>query len=273
MEKTPHKYYLEVIGKGFDEDGSYGVQCVDGFIHFCRTQIGFRPSSPLCYGQPHEGYACRIWYNYESLGLQKYFDKVPANAMMDGDWAIWDYGSKDCPTSHIGMFRADNGNGTGIILGQNQNGRKAYSQVNISYSGLLGALRPKIYHKEHKVGYRSHIENIGWQDWKYDGQMSGTEHQSKRLEAIQIDYKGEVYAKAHIQGIGWEDYGKIDINTVIGTTGKAKRLECLCLKGNFKYRVHIQGTGWTCWTKADGICTLGSVGQELRIEAIEIVEI
>ena len=125
----------------------------------------------------------------------------------------------------------------------------------------------------HKIGYRVHLEQDGWQDWKFDGEMAGTTGQAKRLEGLQIDYKGDVYAKAHIQDIGWVDYGKIDINTIIGTEYQAKRLECLCLKGNFKYRVHLQDTGWTCWTNADGICTLGSVGQGLRIEAIEIKEI
>ena len=122
-----------------------------------------------------------------------------------------------------------------------------------------------------KIEYRAYIQDIGWQEWKSDGEMSGTEHQSKRMEAIQINYKGEVYAKAHIQDKGWVDFGKITKDTVIGTMHESKRLECLCLKGDFKYRVHIQDTGWSCWTKADGICTLGSVGQQLRIEAIEIV--
>ena len=138
-------------------------------------------------------------------------------------------------------------------------------------NGMGGNWR-MIPEESHKIGYRSHLERDGWQDWKFDGETSGTTGQSKRLEAIQIDYKGDVYAKAHIEQIGWVDYGKIDINTVIGTTGESKRLECLCLKGNFKYRVHIEGSGWTCWTDADGIATLGSVGQCLRIEAIEIKE-
>ena len=123
-----------------------------------------------------------------------------------------------------------------------------------------------------KLKYRGHIEQDGWQEWKHSGEMAGTTGQAKRLEAIQIDYDKEVYAKAHIENIGWKDYGKITKDTVIGTTGQGLRLECLCLKGNFKYRVHLQDTGWTCWTDADGICTLGSVGQGLRIEAIEIKE-
>ena len=144
MDKTPHQYYLEVIGKAFDEDGSYGAQCVDGFKHFCRTQIGVTLGS-ICYPT---GYATSIWDNYEELGLDKYFDKVPANAMVDGDWAIWQMNSRSCPYSHVAMFRLDNGNGTGIFLGQNQMGHPEYTQVNIYYDGLRGAFRPKIYHQQ-----------------------------------------------------------------------------------------------------------------------------
>lgn len=118
--------------------------------------------------------------------------------------------------------------------------------------------------------YRSHIQQQGWQNWKINGQISGTTGQGKRLEAIQIDAPFEVRAKAHIQEKGWVDYGVINKNTIIGTTGQSKRLECLCLKGKFRYRVHIQNSGWSAWTNADGICTLGTVGQKLRIEAIQI---
>ena len=269
---TPHDYYLAVIGKGFDEDGVYGVQCVDGFKHFCRTVVGYNIShKSICYPS---GYAYNIWDNFNALGLDKYFDKVASNQMQDGDWAIWNRCSA-CPSSHIAMFRKDNGNGTGVFLGQNQGGKNgAYNQINITYNGLRGALRPKCYHQVvHNIGYKAHVQNVGWQDWKYDGQTAGTTGQSLRMEAIRIDYDKDVYAKAHIQNKGWVDYGKIDINTVIGTTGEGLRLEDLCLKGNFKYRVHIENTGWTPWTKADGIATLGTVGQSLRLEAIQIVEL
>lgn len=139
-----HAYFEKVIGKAFDEDGVYGVQCVDGFKHFCRTEVGYNVSKKsIC--NP-TGYATSIWDNFESLGFNKYFDKVASNQMVDGDWAIWSKGSKSCPSSHIAMFRKDNGNGTGIFLGQNQNGHREYTQVNLYYSGLRGAFRPKIYH-------------------------------------------------------------------------------------------------------------------------------
>ena len=155
---TPHEFYLSVINKGFNTDG-YGYQCVSGFKVFCRQLLGLNYyGKSICYGGNPSGYAYRIWYNFDSLGLGKYFDKVPANQMVDGDWAIWRFGrgNNSCPYSHIAMFRKDNGNGTGVFLGQNQsvNGAR-FSQVNISYAGLLGGLRPKIYHQA--TGHKNYV--------------------------------------------------------------------------------------------------------------------
>ena len=150
---SPHEYFLSVINKGFDTDG-YGYQCVAGFKQFCKSQLSvdFYHKS-ICYGGNPSGYAYRIWYNFDSLGLGKYFDKVAPNQMVDGDWAIWNYNSQPCKQSHIAMFRKDNRNGTGIFLGQNQLPNNAkFSQVSISYSGILGGLRPKIYHQSQAQG-------------------------------------------------------------------------------------------------------------------------
>ena len=150
---TPHEFYLQVIGKAFDEDGAYGVQCVDGFKAFCRLVLGWNiGKKSIC---SPTGYATSIWDNFERLGFNKYFDKVPVNQMVDGDWAIWQKGSRPCPYSHVAMFRKDNGNGTGVFLGQNQNGSRAFNQVNISYSGLRGAFRPKIYHQA--TGHKNYV--------------------------------------------------------------------------------------------------------------------
>ena len=163
-----------------------------------------------------------------------------------------------------------------LVKGQNLTWHRMYTDTSCPGEYLLSKM-DYIVEQANKINfsnlkYRAHCEDIGWQDWKNDGETAGTTGESRRLEAIQIDYDKEIEAKAHMQDIGWIDYGKITKDTVIGTTGESRRLECLCLKGNFKYRVHIEGTGWTCWTNADGICTLGSVGQSLRIEAIEIKE-
>lgn len=36
------------------------------------------------------------------------------------------------------------------------------------------------------VSYKTHVQTHGWQGLKYNGQMSGTSGQAKRLEGIQI---------------------------------------------------------------------------------------
>lgn len=32
--------------------------------------------------------------------------------------------------------------------------------------------------------YRTHVQNVGWQDWKSDGTMSGTSGQGLRLKVL-----------------------------------------------------------------------------------------
>lgn len=154
---SPHDFYLEVIGKKYDEDGVYGCQCVDGFKTFCRLIYNLKLGS-ICYPT---GYATSIWDNFEELGLNEYFDKVESN-FQDGDWCIWDMHSKSCPYSHVAMFRKDNGNSTGVFLGQNQNNHPEFTQVNIYYDGIRGALRPKIYvhEQEYSIGNYKTLGNM-----------------------------------------------------------------------------------------------------------------
>ena len=189
MSRTPHEYYLQVIGKKFDEDGIYGCQCVDGFKHFCRTELGLVLGS-ICYPT---GYATSIWDNFEDLGLDKYFDKVGADQMVDGDWTIWSYDKKNrsCPYSHVAMFRKDNGNGTGVFLGQNQNGHPEFTQVNIYYDGVRGGLRPKIFHPvetapEPKPNKNPIYETLYNMYVRYG---AGTNYGVKRVEELTEDGK------------------------------------------------------------------------------------
>ena len=37
------------------------------------------------------------------------------------------------------------------------------------------------------VLYKTHVQDIGWQEWKENGNLAGTEGQGKRLEALQIN--------------------------------------------------------------------------------------
>ena len=63
---------------------------------------------------------------------------------------------------------------------------------------------------EGNIEYRTHIQNLGWETgFKKNGEQSGTDHRSLRLEAIEIRLTGElanhydVYYRTHVQNFGW----------------------------------------------------------------------
>lgn len=128
------------------------------------------------------------------------------------------------------------------------------------------------------VLYRTHVQDIGWQDWKKNGELSGTQAQSKRLEGINIklssDLSGNVEYMTHIQDIGWKDWKKN--GELSGTEGKSKRLEAIKMKltgdvaskYDIYYRVHVQDYGWLGWAKNGE--SSGSEGLSKRLEGIEI---
>lgn len=237
-------------GKYTDFDGYYGCQCWDLAQRYF-TEVLDLPRSIL----DGSGLVSNMLKSPKREVLLKYFDEVSTNAMIQGDVCIWEYG-------HIAIY--DHYDNNCWYFSQNPNP----CQVMVINRSGLHAFRKK---QAKNIGYQAHIQNVGWQNWKYDGDIAGTTGKSLRLEALKIDYDKPVYAKAHIQDVGWKDYGKITKDTIIGTVGESKRLEALCLKGNFKYRVHISNFGWTNWTNADGVITLGSVGQATGIEAIQII--
>lgn len=131
------------------------------------------------------------------------------------------------------------------------------------------------------VEYKTHIQTIGWQDWRANGSVSGTTGKSKRLEAIKIHLTGTEYKDidieymTHIQSLGWEaDWKSSD--SVSGTEGKSKRLEAIKIKligadakdYDVYYRVHVQTFGWLGWAK-NGECA-GTTGMSKRLEGIEV---
>lgn len=136
---SPHEFYLKYNGTSTDIDGAAGVQCVDLWKLFLKELGVPNPTKPL----GGTGYAKEIWNRRVAQGYMNYFVEASVNDLRDGDWCVW--GNCDaCPSSHVAMFRLDNGNGTGIFLGQNQ-GSKKVNQINLPYAGIIGVLRPKVY--------------------------------------------------------------------------------------------------------------------------------
>ncbi|MDL2276174.1 CHAP domain-containing protein [Breznakia sp. OttesenSCG-928-G09] len=139
---TPHQFYLDTIGKSIDYDGAAGAQCVDLFKMFLSKTGHPNPKQAL----GGSGGAKEIWYKRAELGYLSYFTETSISQMKDGDWVIWG-GTTNNPYGHVAMFRKGVGSNTGIFLNQNYNFQPFVSQNELSYSGIIGVLRPKIFNQ------------------------------------------------------------------------------------------------------------------------------
>ena len=129
------------------------------------------------------------------------------------------------------------------------------------------------------VSYSTHVQTYGWQDWRSDGAMAGTEGESKRLESIKIkvdggDLSGDVVYKVHRQTYGWQE--EVANGAEAGTVGESKRLEGIEIRltdelsehYDVMYRVHVQTYGWQDWRFNGELA--GTTGEAKRLEGIEI---
>lgn len=128
------------------------------------------------------------------------------------------------------------------------------------------------------VVYSAHIQNIGDQTKKRNGEVVGTTGQALRMEALEINIPkmpGCVEYRGHVQNIGWMD--GVEAGKVAGTKGQSLRLEAVEIrlrgeaaeKYDIYYRLHVQDIGWMGWAKNGQ--PAGTVGMSLRGEAIQIV--
>ena len=131
------------------------------------------------------------------------------------------------------------------------------------------------------VGYQTHVQDYGTQDYVYDGAMAGTSGQAKRMESIRIKLpstmasEGKIEYKSHIENIGWEKSWK-KTGELSGTSGKSLRLEAIQIKlsGDIAekydvyYRVHAENFGWLGWAKNGE--KSGTEGYAYRLEALQI---
>lgn len=130
---SPTEFYNSHLGKAYDIDNSYGPQCVDAFKLFTLEQFGIANYDTT------NGWASGLWIYRKEKPYYEHFIESDINDLKNGDWIIWNNGSKDCPDSHVAMFY------NGKFFSQNQFGNRAFSLANISLDGVLGVLRPKIY--------------------------------------------------------------------------------------------------------------------------------
>lgn len=127
--------------------------------------------------------------------------------------------------------------------------------------------------------YRAHIQGIGWQEWKNNGEQAGTNDESRRMESLILDFgdanlNSQIAYRAHVQNIGWQEW--VHGGELCGTTGQSLRIEAIQIKltgsladtHEIYYQVHISDFGTLDYVQ-DGQRT-GSEGFSKRMEAIRI---
>ncbi len=81
------------------------------------------------------------------------------------------------------------------------------------------------------IEYRTHLRHMGWGKWVRNGAMSGTVHQSRRAEAVQIRLTGnmeklyDVWYRVHVKTLGWMAWAKNGQKA--GTEGESRRAEAV----------------------------------------------
>ena len=132
------------------------------------------------------------------------------------------------------------------------------------------------------VNYMTHVQSYGNQSYVFDGSVSGTFGEAKRLEGIKINVNtnktgvsGGISYRTHVQTYGW--LGWSSNGAFNGTSGEGKRLEAIQIKltgemankYDVYYRVHAQSFGWLGWAKNGQ--SAGTAGYAKRLEGIQIV--
>lgn len=122
-----------------------------------------------------------------------------------------------------------------------------------------------------RISYRVHLRDIGWCNWRSDGDMAGTTGQNRRIEAIQIKGLERTDVTVHEKDNGDVSYVNIIESDILGSTGEARRIEALKIWGDnayYVYKVHQKEKGWTKWMQNGEWA--GEKGKALQLEAIRI---
>ena len=197
--------------------------------------------------------------------ISKYYDVCYRVHAQNIGWMNWAKNGESAGSAGY-AYRLE-----GIEIVIVEKGKNPPARTNIKYNKPF---------KCHTIAYRTHVQDIGWQGYVYDGEMSGTQNKAKRLEGINIKLENQAYIGSieyctHVQNIGWQNY--VTNGTMSGTSGRGLRLEAIKIRltgemakhYDIYYRVHSQDVGWMGWAKNGE--ESGTAGYGRRLEGINIV--
>lgn len=165
-------------------------------------------------------------------------------------------------------FTAPNGAKADIAL----KGRNYLIQQNWLNSGSGGCTMS--YQPLTGLCYQAHVANLGWLPRVCDGDVAGTVHQSRQMEAVIITAPPghSVCYQAHVADLGW--LAPVCDGAIAGTTGQGRRMEALKVwfqsgGGHVEYFAQLgSGLFWTGPAR-DG-AQIGTTGRSIEMEAVVI---
>ena len=205
--KTAKEFYEKYNNKSYDDDGAYGIQCVDGFRIFCR-EFGV-PVKPT-----PNNYADGYWYSRDALGYSSYFEYVTGYSnFKNGDIVIWAKGSKSHPSSHIAMYY------NGKEFGENQGGDRSFCLKDTNFKDAIGALRLKIWTQKKSGWVKS--ENF-WYFYKDGERLTGWQKLKWSKGTDWFYFSGKGVMQTGFKKLEWngsKDWYYFDENTGAMVTG------------------------------------------------------
>lgn len=257
-------------GKSFDYDGVAGTQCVDLAKMYLNKVFGLNPGA--------WGNAKDYYENFNNLPLKNSFTRIANTASFvpqKGDIVVWGAGLGN-KYGHIAIATGE-GNTSNFYSYDLNWGSKTVRKIQHNYKGFLGVLRANDQAKitgivpKPDIQYKTHIQDIGWTNWKNTGDIAGTTGEEKRIEAIILQGNNglDLSYRVHIQDLGWSNW--VGNGQVAGTTGQSRRIEAIEIKSNkiLDVQEHIQNVGWMPSSKGTNI-KIGTEGKSLRLEAFKI---
>lgn len=137
MDANPQEFYNRTVGKAFDVDHFASFQCWDLWAECCRAN-GVPLSVIHC---SLTGYVEDTWKLRNKSGILQYFDAIPADQIIVGDWIIWGKDYSLTPKSHVAMAWMNRQS-----FGQSQSGIKQANLVSyLDWNRALGAFRLKTW--------------------------------------------------------------------------------------------------------------------------------
>lgn len=194
------------LGRAYDFDGAYGVQCVDGVNEYARCIGG---KTLYCTAS---NYAKDIANQRATNGILTWCDDIGLNTVLKaGDICVWGE-CADTPYSHVAMYDHDDGENAVYFLGQNQGGY-GFTISRIPVYGIIGVFRPKTL--THDVSRETNsypsdfIHENGTMEVTVDAikvrespSLSGKDTGARYKKGDKIHYDGYVFSDGYI----WVSY-------------------------------------------------------------------